>query len=229
MRHFNISQIKALGQAKYIKNVFLPRLQTIDIKGVGFVLVIIVVISMFYNHVVSSQMKEKQATLENEIKAMNIRGNEQESVLDKLAIEVSNNNTDELRASTNKMVRQISLLSRSIENISNDVKTKNPELPAEEISNIINQEMKRMADELNISSQIEEITVNLTPNVLPFELVSVDYWNGTPKVAVRMDGVEALMSENSKRAGWKLKNIDMGSRLVKFEDPYQNITEYRVG
>jgi hypothetical protein len=51
---------------------------------------------------------------------------------------------------------------------------------------------------------------------LPFQVLSIDLWDGRPYVAVSVAGVTELLAIGDHRAGWAVLDIKRASGLVTF-------------
>jgi hypothetical protein len=64
---------------------------------------------------------------------------------------------------------------------------------------------------------------------LPFELVSVDTWDGVPYAALSHEGRIELVRQGQSRAGWTVQLIDASRGLVLFRSPQGRAIERSVG
>jgi membrane-associated HD superfamily phosphohydrolase len=229
MRYFDKAKARIFRQVQSLKGNLVVLPENVNLRTVSICFATMFFCLMVINTTLTNKALNQQRMAANDIRTLVLTMDNQGAMLEILKIELNNKSTADLKVSNNKIEHKIQLLSKAIEAIGDDVRSKSAPVPIEEIHKVINKEVQKLSDDLSESVRLESNEDTVSVNVLPFEIISIDYWNGTPKVAVRMDGDDALMSKNSERAGWTLKNIDMDSRLVQFQYRNQNITEHRVG
>ena len=52
---------------------------------------------------------------------------------------------------------------------------------------------------------------------LPFDVISLDYWNGAPYATVVLSGRHEIIGMKENKSGWQVVSIDMEAREVTFK------------
>lgn len=113
----------------------------------------------------------------------------------------------------NKIHESVQDIKQMIQDISSQLQLISESTSQDTINTKIQTQIEALKDSVNAIS-----TERHDPSRLPFEIISIDYWHGVPKVTVQLDGHEALMGLNSERAGWVLAEIDMSKKEAKFRN-----------
>ncbi len=114
-------------------------------------------------------------------------------------------------------------------------------LPAAEriaaVEKSLNETQEQLAKRItSLELSLKELRTLAKPNAskraqpaLPFELVSVDVWDGVPYAALSQDGRIELLRQGQSRAGWTVQLIDPSRGLVLFRNPQGRAIERSVG
>ncbi len=81
----------------------------------------------------------------------------------------------------------------------------------------VNDELNTILKELEALKQLNDVVV-LPPSALPFEVISIDFWNGVPLVTVKMNHHTELMGLMETRAGWQWVEMNIHTKELTFKN-----------
>lgn len=95
---------------------------------------------------------------------------------------------------------------------------------------ILRKELGTLGESLGKTPQKQVRAAVIHAKDLPFEVVSIDFWNGLPRVAIAYgDAEQALLGLKESRMGWQIQQISVEQQHVEFKNQHGQTAVVRKG
>ena len=127
---------------------------------------------------------------------------------------------------------QITAINAHLYNIEQYLNKINPQNDLQQLQASLNHSndevlKKVIAMQLQIQRLKQQLTSQtyLPASMLPFKVVSIDIWNGTPQATIQLGNETALMAQGDTRDGWTLIAINFNPGYVVFKNAHHQLTK----
>jgi uncharacterized protein YlzI (FlbEa/FlbD family) len=125
----------------------------------------------------------------------------------------------------NKAKEEIISINAHLNNIEQTIDQLNSVNSIQLLQEIITQSHDEVINKVaELQQQIQHLKKQLIPpaylpvSKLPFKVISIDIWNGTPQATIQLNRTADLMAQNDTRSGWTLITINFDPAYVIFKN-----------
>lgn len=93
---------------------------------------------------------------------------------------------------------------------------------------LLSQKVVDLENNVSDVKQILQPYTFIDPKNLPFKVISLDVWDGTPYATVNIDGEEDLMGLNETRSGWTVDSMDFVNRQIVFKNQKDQYIKFQL-
>lgn len=125
---------------------------------------------------------------------------------------------------------QIAAIDAHLNNIEQYLNRINPQNNLQQLqTSLIRSNDEVMKKVITMQLQIQHLKQKITPqrymaaSALPFQVTSIDIWNGTPQATIQLGNETALMAQGDTRSGWTLIAISFSPGYVVFKNAHDQL------
>lgn len=204
-----------------LRNVFIAnKSKTFPI--IIFLILICIFCIVFYGFIKLNDTHSKQSSEQHVIMHLN----QIETTLKNLNATILVNSTGH-KIAINDAVNKLNAMQSELVQISTDKQS-------QEIQGLIIKDNQKITDQLqSIQHQLHHLQQTrskkeLSARSLPFQVISVDIWNGEPQATIALYNSVELMAQNDRRSGWKLISISFSPAQVIFKNQHDQYVKINI-
>lgn len=156
----------------------------------------------------------------NQIQVLDQQTNQAESLYHDInqLTQAINTNNHLTQNEINQLTQQVQALQLRAQQLSNQSDVKQIAQSLNDSSQLLSQKITQLESNVKEVKQVLQPHDFIDAKNLPFNVISVDIWNGTPYATVAIDGENELMGINETRSGWTVDSMDFATRQIIFRN-----------